>query len=209
MPDASVFHWLDGNGWLVFSGGADDDVRASAFNRAAADGGLAVIALGGGDEAILADLQDLGAPSSYLVDPTADSDAVLLDKLGTASIVVVTGADTMRAARAALAGAPIEGIQIAYDQGAIVLIEGAAIGIFGGWSVEETLRDGLDWLEGVALMVQGSDDSVARELLLTTPNAIVVAVEPGSAIAFAADGVVETWGEREVVVRLGSGFASD
>jgi hypothetical protein len=207
MPESSVFRWIDGNGWIVYSGGPDDDVRATAINRSAADGGIAVIALGGDDEAVLFDLQDLGIPAGYLVDPVADNDAVVLEKLSGASVVLITGARTAREARAALTGAPLEGMQVAYDQGAVILVEGAAITLFGGWSVEGELRDGLDWLESAALLTDAMDDALARDLLLSTPEAIALTIGQGSAIAFAADGTVETWGQRQIVVRLGSQYA--
>lgn len=208
MPEASIFRWLDGNGWLMFSGGPDDDVRAVAIHRAAADGAVAVLHLGGEGEALLFDLQDLGAPAGYVVDPVADNDPTLLDKLSNASVVIVTGAETTKEARTALLGAPLEGIQAAYDQGAVILVEGAAVGLFGGWSLEDTLREGLDWVEGVALMTQGVPETLAMRLLAETPAAIVVNIRPGSGIAFAADGAVDLLGLREVVVRLGSAYTS-
>ncbi len=208
MPESNVFRWLDGNGWLVFSGGADDAVRASAFSRTAADGGLAVIAVSGDGELLLSDLQDLGAPSCYLVDPAADEDPVILDKLTGAGMVLVTGAESARAARAALSGAPLEGMQIAYDHGAVILIEGAAIGAFGGWSADDERRDGLDWLEGAILLVEGADTRVADEVLIDVQHSLLIRVAPGSAIAFAADGAVELWGNRQVRVRLSGGYTT-
>ena len=207
MPAANVFRWIDGRGWLIFSGGENDDIRASAFNRSAADGGLAVFGIGLPSDQLLIDLEDMGAPAGYMVDPVADEDPVVLDKLTSAGVVIVTGARSGREARGNLIGAPLEGMQTAYESGAVILVEGAAISAFGSWMIDGDIRDGLEWLEGTALVINGEQEEGVVRLLQETPQAVVVGIKPGSAIAFGPDGQIEIWGAREIVVRLGSAYS--
>ena len=61
-----------GSGKLGLPGNA---IVAFALAKAAADGGLAFVSLGGGMDAaehVLYDLEDLGAPAGYIVDVTAE-----------------------------------------------------------------------------------------------------------------------------------------
>src|SRR5574338_120647 len=96
MAQNNVLRWQDGRGWLILSGGgqAASDVRAEALGRAAADGGVAYITLGGRTESgekALADMEDLGAPSGYLVDVLTEDDDTVNTKLSEAGIVVIEG----------------------------------------------------------------------------------------------------------------------
>ena len=75
MPSQSVFNWRDGRGWLIFAGGWDDDIRALALARDAADGGVACVALSGDSDELLDDISDLGAPSGFIVDLFGDLNA--------------------------------------------------------------------------------------------------------------------------------------
>lgn len=205
MPKAAVFSWLDGRGWLILSGSANDDIRASAINRTAADGGLAVLGIGLATDQLLIDLEDMGAPAGYVVDPAADEDPVILDKLTGASVILVTGAQSGREARANLSGAPISGMQTAYENGAVILLEGAAATAVGAWIIDGDVRDGLKWLESAAVVV-GNQESPVSQLLSETPTAVAVVIQPGSAMAFGPDGQIEVWGAGEVAVRLGSAY---
>ncbi len=208
MASTNVFHWLDGRGWLVLSGGVDEDIRATAINRMAADGALAVMAIDQQSDQLLIDLEDMAAPAGYWVDPTTDEDVVVLDKLTDAGLVVITGEGTPQSARAYLSGAPLEGLQSAYERGAVILLEGVIATLFGTWILDGEARDGLEWLEGgVALVIDDSQEHLIREFLAETPTAIVIGVKPGSAIVFGPDGEIETWGAGEVVIRLGSAYS--
>jgi hypothetical protein len=207
MPAANVFRWLDGRGWLIFSGGENDDIRASALNRTSADGALALFGIGLASDQLLIDLEDMGAPAGYMVDPAADEDAVILDKLIGAGLVFVTGAKSAREARANLIGAALEGMQTAYESGAVILVEGEAIAAFGTWMIDGEVRDGLEWVDGAALVIGGEQEDGVIQLLQATPAAVVVGIKPGSALAFGPDGQIEIWGEREIIVRLGSAYS--
>ncbi len=209
MPVQSVFHWLDGRGWLVFSGGQDDEIRALALGRVAADGGVACVALSGDPDALLDDIADLGAPSGYVVDVFGDDDQTLRDKLAQAGMVIVTGGVDPVDARGALHGAALEGIESAYSNGAVVLLEGYSASAFGSWIVDGEVKPGLDWLEGAAVLT-GVDNaaSYAKPIFEAQPSAIAVAIMQGTALALGPDGQIETWGGREATIALGPAYGT-
>src|SRR5690606_13987307 len=94
MARNNVLRWQDGRGWLILSGGGADasDVRAQAIGRVSADGGVAYVSLSGAQaEKALADMEDLGAPSGYLVDVLTEDDETIQAKLSEAGLVVIEG----------------------------------------------------------------------------------------------------------------------
>jgi hypothetical protein len=216
MAQNNVLRWQDGRGWLILSGGGDSlsDVRATALGRAAADGGVAYITLGsqtGLGEKALADMEDLGAPPGYLVDVLSEDDETINAKLSEAGIVVIEGGADIDDLRSSLIGAAIDGIQIAFQNGAVVLAEGNAVAIFGAWTLLESdeLTAGFEWLEN-GLVMPGitsiSESAIAQAVLLRQPGAIAIGIGQGSALALGPDGEVETWGQRQVTVALGTEY---
>jgi hypothetical protein len=211
MPAQNVFRWLDGRGWLVLAGGGETgDIRAQALGRASADGGLACISLKG-DPLLLDDLEDLGAPSGYLVDLNTEDDKTIHDRLAEAGIIVIDSAPSVKEARSSLRGAAIEGIQQAFENGAVVLVEGVTAAAFGGWVLLSggEVTEGLEWLEN-ALVAPAIPDlaTYARPVLIAQPSAIAVGIGQGSALALGPDGEVETWGEKRVTIALGNAYTS-
>jgi hypothetical protein len=220
MPSQSVFRWLDGRGWLVLSS-ADDpsgeadlsEVRAKVLGRAAADGAAAVVYLGDarGADALLDDIEDLGAPSGYLVDIVTEDDETIRNRLTEAGVIVVSGASSSTAARSALLGAAIDGIRAAYENGAVVLVEGAAAGAFGAYIMDAdgAVSVGLGWLlDAVILPGLASIGQVALPVLNAHPEAVGIGIGSGAALALGGDGEVEIWGARRVSVALGSAYQS-
>jgi hypothetical protein len=214
MPKHTVFQWLDGRGWLVLSGGADTggEIRGLALARSSADGGVACIALSsdpGAGDYLLDDVEDLGAPSGYVVDIAAEDDAAVRAKLVEAGVIIMLTDDTPETVRSALTGAAIEGIQIAYQQGAVVLAEGACAMAFSKYiaAPDGSLAPGLNWLEDT-LILTGVDSAAAaaKPLLATQPSGIAVGIGVGSALALGPDGQVETWGQGQVTVVLGANY---
>src|SRR5690606_20797492 len=113
MASNAALQWQDGRGWLVLAGSASDTVRARALGIAAADGGIAYLATQGVNasvEQILTDMEDLGAPSGYLVDVLTEDDSVIQSKLAEASMIVIGGDPSVTNVRSALLGAGIAGI---------------------------------------------------------------------------------------------------
>jgi len=220
MPTNNVLQWLDGRGWLIFSGASEagSDIRATALERAAADGGVAYVWIGDdaakaeiqGDE-LLDDFESLGAPSGYMVNVLTEDDDTIRDRLSEASVIVVGGDATISTIRSALLGAAAEGIQAAFENGAVVLVEGTGIVLFGSWLLLETeiLTAGMEWLNN-ALMLPGvtsvAQSIEAQEVLRGQPAAIAVGIGAGSALALGPDGELEVWGQGQVTIAFGSHY---
>jgi hypothetical protein len=70
---------------------------------------------------------------------------------------------------------------------------------------------GLSWLED-ALIVPGAaslaESESARILLNAYADALAVGLGSRSALALGPDGIVETWGERQIAVALGRSYRS-
>lgn len=205
MPSVNVLRWIDGRGWIILAGGADDDIRALAINRSSADGGIGVIALDGEGERLIDDLNDLGAPSSYAADVFTEDDEALENKLGEAGVVLVSGAASPDEARSALRGAALAGLHQAYANGAVILLEGAAAAAFGSWIAP--VGNGLEWVEGAVILIGAHDVAArAKPVFDAQPAAVALAIETGSALALGPDGQIEPWGRGQVTVALGSAF---
>jgi hypothetical protein len=214
MPRQAVFQWLEGRGWLVLSGGADPggELRGQALARSAADGGVACMALSGDPTAadqLLDDVTDLGAPSGYIVDVATEDDETVRSKLAEAGVIILATDGTAEDVRSALLGAAISGIQTAYENGAVVLVEGACAMAFGGFIVREAagLGAGLGWLQEALVLPEVESAAVAaKPLLAEQPSSVAVGIGVGSALALGPDGQVETWGRRQVTVALGTQY---
>lgn len=218
MASKAALQWLDGRGWLVLAGRTPgtDAIRARVLSIAAADGGVAYVATQGGGAAIdqmIADMESLGAPSGYLVDVLSEDDQVIHDKLADAGIVVVGADDSAINVRSALLGAAIDGIRVAYENGAVVLAEGPAAMAFGAWvaAPDGLIQTGLEWLQG-ALIVPGissvSETPEAQKVMRMKPSALAIGVGLEAALALGPDGEVEAWGDQQVTIALGPEFGA-
>lgn len=209
MPEFSVFRWRDGRGWLVLAGSAQDETRAHALSRVAADGAMAVVALAPfSAEDVLDDLVDLGAPAGYVVDIVSEPDEEILVRIGEAGVVVITAAGDPDAVRSALAGPAVQALDRAFQNGAVLLAEGAAAQALGGWLLSDGVApEGFGWLENAIIELGpppvGGD---ALAVLDSHPVGLAVAVADDAAVAFGPDGQVELWGSRRVAVTLGAAW---
>lgn len=212
MPSQSVFRWRDGKGWLVLSGEADAEgaIRSAVLSKAKSEGGVAYIWVGssGGEDRVVDDMENLGAPTGYFVDVVQDDDNTIRRLIADSSVVFVGGDAAVRDIRSALVGAAIEGIASAHDLGAVILVEGAAAAIFGQWVVGAEV--GVSWLQN-ALVLPGVEGSVtestpAQALLKARGTAIAVGIADESALALGPNGEVETWGNQQITVALGSAY---
>ncbi len=216
MARNSVFSWRNGRGWLVLSGGNDSDseVRAQAIGRVSADGGVAYVTMGGtstlGDKA-LADMEDLGAPSGYMVDVLSEDDITIQQKLADAGMIVIESGSDVAALRSGLMGAAVDGMLAAFENGALILAEGLSASVMGAWVILDSgkITAGLEWLENT-LIVPGatsvSEVPLGQEIFLSQPAAIAVGLAKGAALALGPDGELETWGKKQVTVALGPGY---
>ncbi len=218
MARNNVLQWRDGRGWLVLSGGhvSESYVRAQAIGHIDADGGVAYITFGSSIESteiLMNDMQDLGAPSGYFVDVMSEDDETIRAKLGEASLIVVESGKTSAEARSALLGAAVEGMQVAYENGAIILLEGNSAAAFGTWILMDNgeIRQGIGWFSQLFLLpgVTGvAQSEVGKAALEEEPSALALGIGVGSALALGPDGEVEPWGEQQVTIALGRSFSS-
>jgi hypothetical protein len=219
MARNNVLQWRDGRGWLVLSGGyvSESDVRAQAIGHIDADGGVAYISFGSNAESaeiLMNDLQDLGAPAGYFVDVLSEDDDTIRSKIGEASLVVVEPGASSADMRSALMGAAVEGMQTAFENGAVILLEGKSASIFGAWMLLETgeIRQGIGWLSQMFILpgvTEVAQSDMGKEALKEEASALAVGIGEGSALALGPDGEVEPWGERQVTIALGRSFTSN
>lgn len=211
MGQNAVLRWQDGPGWLVFSAGHSDEIRALALGVAAADGGIAIVVLGAAGDQVLQDINDLGGPTAYLVDILTEDDTTIRQKLGEGSVILITGDADLSDLRSALYGAAESGIRDAYHNGAVVLVEGRSSMLFGAWVLlgDGELVAGFEWLESALIMPSvGSiaDAPKARAVLDQQPSAIAVGLGPGSGVALGPYNQVEPWGNRQITIALGRDY---
>lgn len=219
MARNNVLQWRDGRGWLVLSGGyvPESDVRAQAIGHIDADGGVAYISFGSNAESaetLMNDLQDLGAPAGYFVDVLSEDDDTIRSKIGEASLIVVEPGASSADMRSALMGAAVEGMQTAFENGAVILLEGKSASIFGAWMLLETgeIRQGIGWLSQMFILpgvTEVAQSEQGKEALKEEASALAVGIGEGSALALGPDGEVEPWGERQVTIALGRSFTSN
>jgi hypothetical protein len=221
MATHQILQWRDGRGWLVLAGGPNDDVRAAALARMAADGVVAYVALGGGTagqrtpaEHVQDDMQDLGAPTGYIVDVLAEDDETLTSRLTDAALVVISGGHDAHAVRNGLQGAALAGLQTAFANGAVMLLEGAAAAAFGSGLLtndgELSEHAGFDWLQHSMILpavTSVQDTPSAKRALQTQPERLIVGLGTDSALALGPDGQVEVWGGQVVTIALGVQYA--
>jgi hypothetical protein len=216
MPTNAVFHWLDGRGWLILAGEtpAADAVRSRALSVAAADGAVACVAPDSlSAEQLLTDMESLGAPPGYVIDLLAEDDQTIYAHLAEAGMIVIGAETTAAGARSNLLGVVIDGIRTAYENGAVILVEGSSAMMFGAWVFLENgqLVDGVNWLQGSLILpgVPRAADAPQTQRLVAEQGAVVaIGIGTHSALALGPDGQVEIWGEQEVTIALGPNFGA-
>lgn len=216
MPSRNVFRWIDGRGWLVFCGGDDGtgEVRAIALERASAGVSVAYIWVGSdAGEAVLDDMESLGGPTGYVVNVMTEDDETIERLVSEAGMVVIGGDAPLSEIRAGLMGAAVDGIHTAFENGAVILVEGPSISVFGAWMVLENdnIVDGVAVLENAVLLSDVTSAAASEEgrvALRAQPAAIAVGVGRGAALALGPEGEVETWGLQQVSVALGSHYTA-
>jgi hypothetical protein len=217
MPSRGLLNWQEGSGWLVFSGGdtAGSPLRAQVLTRAMADGPVIYLSLADDEgEALQEDLEDLGATVGYILNLEDEEPESILKELQQASLIVIEAGDSVNRLYRLLRGAAIEGLQAAYERGAGILVEGLAVNLFGKWVMSDSgeILDGLDWLQNAFIEpgVTGADESRAVQAVFAEfPEAIAVEIGEGSALYLSASGEIETWGNNQVTISLGSRYQGD
>ncbi len=217
MPQANVIRWRDGAGWLVLSSGAGEvgveagDIEADALARVGVGRPIAYIWAAGDIEAAdkhLGALDDLGAPTGYLVDILTEDDETLRQQLEGAGMVIIGDGPNLDGLRSGLLGAAIEGIGTAFERGTVVFGIGQGAAVLGSFLGDQ---DGLGWVAGAIIAPHydhEGEPARLRNLLQKHPDAYGIGIATGSALALGPAGEVEAWGEGKVTVALGRSFAA-
>lgn len=213
MNQQGPLRWIVGTGWLVFSAASpESDVRSRALARANGEGVIAYVSFAADcGDALMDDMEDLGAPAGYLVDFAIDRGLALHKQLEHVSLLVIETGSSLDAVLAALTDEVVAALRRVYERGAVVLVEGLAMNAFGRWAMQDDgqVVDGLHWLEN-AFIDPAFDDghSVVHDVLQAFDEAIGISVGEGSALVLGGDGTVEVWGRGNVRVSLGRYYSS-
>ncbi len=216
MSDSQlVFEWLTGFGWLLLSGGKtpDSTVRDVAINRSTSEGGVAYISFApDGGDGLLDDMQDLGAPSGYIVDLNDDSNAVY-DYIESASIVIVESGNHLDGMIQKLQGAPLSAMKAGLNRGSVILLEGLVASAFGDKVIGDdgTVKNGFAWVKSAIIetgLTSVSETATLRDILSLNPQITFIGIDKGSGLALGPNRQIELLGEKQVSITLGSGFQS-
>lgn len=218
MPIKNLFEWKDGAGGLIFSGypNVSSSVRPTVLERVHAEGGIAYVCMDGdihATEQVLEDFQELGAPSGYVVDLLADDDDTLYRRLVEAGLIVLSSPSLHPAlSHAYLLGAALKGLEVAYEAGASLYVEGGAVSAFGKFltTQDNEVVPGFDWLKNALLVathpILSEFEKDMRAILDAEPFIMHLKLGMDSAIAFAPNGEFSLMGNREITMSLGSVF---
>ncbi len=220
MPQSNIFKWRGGEGWLILAGGGEsgDEIESNALSKVAAGDPLAYIWAASDVEKAdehLSALDELGAPTGYLVDVLSEDDDTIRVQLAQAGLIVLGDGPNVGMLRSGVVGAAIDGIGKAYERGAIILAIGAGAAVMGQQFLSgagDELKPGFGWLERAIILpnyIPEEDAGRMRAALLKQPEYFGLGLGEHSALAFHADGTVETWGERKISVILGAAFIED
>lgn len=215
MSVQTGLEWIAGDGWLVFTGEHDDtsELRAQTLHRIGLARGFAYLGLNeaAGDEEI-ADFEDLGAPTGYLVNILIEDDETIRRNLRDVGLIVIDSQADPRRMLDALRGAAAEAVQDAYEQGALVLAEGPVAQIFGACWLSETgsLHEGLNWITDTMILPGIGEQVRVREIAAPVferrPRTLALGLSNGSALALGPGATLEVWGDQPVALTMGPGF---
>lgn len=213
MLEKIPFSWLESNGWLVLSGSKDSlsEMRAQALTRVNADGAVAYISLSGDlGDSLMEDMAELGAPTGYFVDLEDDDNNAIYERLSTASMIVIEPNDSIYVLRKLMSQTVIRAMKEALNLGALILCEGIASNVMGELIMTEDgqISKGLSFVNNV--FISSDVDSILDSMDMqrvyeTEPQTVFIGIPQGSALVLGPENYIETWGENQVTISLGSG----
>ncbi len=210
MSVAAPFGWRDGEGWLILSGGAHHlgEIRAQALSRCNPGADIACISQADDmGDAVMDDLAELGAPTGYHIDLAEPDNNLIYERITSAGLIVIE-AHCGDSLRRALSQTAVHALKQAHAGGALILCEGAAASLFGEhrWSAADGLMRGLNFVSGAVILPGGDDssDQATRLVQSALPEVAVIGLARGSALALGPGGQLETWGNRDITIRLGA-----
>ena len=216
MREALPISWLESKGWLVLSGSADSrgEMRAQALSRASVDGAMAYISLADdGGDALMDDLAELGAPTGYLVDLADSDNNAIYERLHTAGMIVIEPGSSLRQLKRLMSQTVVYALKEALNHGALILFEGMAATLAGEYlpQADGSMIKGLRFVSNAYVAPDVSsvlETEAARKIRLAQPDAVLIAIESGAALALGPEGHIETWGEPQITFSLASPTAT-
>lgn len=208
----SILSWRDGAGWLILAGSADiqTDTRTQVLARLKAGGGVAYLGLHVDDiDALMDDMEDLGAPTGYFVNILTEDDQAIETRLKEAACIVLPNITPLEDFHSALMGAALRGIADCYERGGVIFAEGASAMLFGALFLDSTNtpQAGLDWVQDVFVLpdvTSISESQIARQLLSTGKVRLGLGIGQGSGLALGRDNQLVPIGARQVTIVLGN-----
>ena len=215
MPQANIFRWQAGLGWLVLSGGgpleSEDNVsiEAAVLNHTVSQGPVAYIWAASDLES--ADhhmdlLRDLGARTGYLVDIVTEEDTAIFKLLSEAGVIILGDGPRQETLRDALAGAALRGIEEAFNLGATLYAVGQSAALAGAYISEgDVLIPGFSWLAAFRhpARLHNRPGGTTARCVQQVENGYGLGIGQGAALAFGPLGEVEVWGNKAITVSLG------
>jgi cyanophycinase-like exopeptidase len=223
MPEQGPLHWVDGNGWLVLSGGGDwqrgdtDIVDAQVLALANLDRPMVVLLSDGSlieAEGILDHFSALGGRGgeAFVLSELEDEDLTsgrLLSVLEQAGVLYLGGGDPVALVQRLRNTPALRQIVggFASFQGMLLVGVGAGAMALGAWVGAEDEAGHVDDVPGLnfvrsaivaAHFTRTEEASVLQTLLQRHPGFVALGVPAGTALALGPRGEVKTWGTGEV-----------
>ena len=219
MRGGLPIHWLESNGWLVLSGSADfhSDIRALSLSRCDAAGAVAYISLAcDAGDSLMDDMVELGAPAGYLVDLEDEDNNAIHERLSAAGMIVVESGDDIVRLKKLITQTVLHTVKGALKDGGLVLFEGLAATLAGAFYLDGRgeLVPGLKLVDNAFIATDADRaqwEDVRDSVYFKNQEAVGIAIESGAALVLGPDGLIETWGEKQVTFSLGdpSGLGSN
>ncbi|HRE46973.1 MAG TPA: hypothetical protein PLD47_04550 [Aggregatilineales bacterium] len=211
MPIVPPLRWRDGGGWLILRsyGDLNDpitlDLDTQTLTKIARGEPLAYLWAGGDIEDAdthLDLLEDLGAPTGYLVDLLTEDDETITAQLKDAGLIILGDGDE-RTLRSALVGAAEAALMTAFRREGVILGIGAGARVLG--SLLLTHGAGLGWVAGACILTDYDLTSAGdmAAVLLNNPGTYGIGIGAGAGLVLGGDGQIEVWGTGKVTVTLG------
>jgi len=214
MLEKIPFSWLESNGWLVLSGSKDtlSEMRAQALSRLNVDGAIAYVSLAGDlGDSLMEDMAELGAPTGYFVDLEDDDNNAIYERLKDASMIVIEPGDDIFTLKRLMTQTVIRALKEALNLGALILFEGLASNLMGEHiiTLDGQVIKGLSFVNNV--FISANVDSILeivdmQRIYETAPQTVFIGIPYGSALVLGPSGHIETWGDKQVTISLGSGL---
>jgi len=221
MPQANIFRWRAGNGWIVLAGGGSPDsddnfnIEAGVLTRTVSQGPIAYVWAASDIETAdwhMDSLRELGARTGYLVDILTEDDESLQRQLSEAGIIILGDGPRVTTLHDALVGVAWRTIEESFRRGATLYVAGKSAAIMGGHMLDgDTLSEGAGWLADALIVPCYTSDQAdnLRDHVAGLPDGgYGLGIAAGAALAFGPNSSVEVWGNARITVSLGRSYDS-